>query len=158
MDTKAEYHFVQNFFGVGSTPLVEGDLLIVPVGGSPPGQPPDDFRDLKGNGSGVVAFDKLTGKERYRITDELASYSSPIPATIDGRRWCFYWARGGLIGWEPASGKVDFHFPWRAKALESAIASNPVIVGDRVFLSECYGDGSVLLKVRPGGLQRPAAM
>src|SRR5262249_41897308 len=37
VDTKKEFHFHQNFFGAGSVPLVEGDLLIVPVGGSPPG-------------------------------------------------------------------------------------------------------------------------
>src|SRR5205085_6431242 len=40
VDTKAKYQFHQNFFGVGSTPLVDGDLLIVAVGGSPPGPRP----------------------------------------------------------------------------------------------------------------------
>ena len=43
------------------------------------------------------------------------------------------------MGFEPASGKVDFHFPWRARILESVNASNPVVVGDRVFISETYG-------------------
>jgi hypothetical protein len=98
-----------------------------------------------------VAFDKHTGKVRYRITDELASYASPVLATIEGRRWCFVLARGGLVGFEPASGKIDFQFPWRSPELESVNASNPVVVGDRVFISETYGPGSALLKVRPGG-------
>jgi outer membrane protein assembly factor BamB len=98
----------------------------------------------------VVAFDKYTGKVKYRITSELASYASPVLATIKGRRWCFVLARGGLIGFEPASGKVDFHFPWRAPVEESVNASNPVVVGDRVFISETYGPGSALLKVKPG--------
>jgi outer membrane protein assembly factor BamB len=151
VDTAAEFNVIQNFFGVGSTPVVEGDLLIVQVGGSPKGSNPEEFAKLKGNGSGIVAFDKYTGKVRYRITDELASYASPVLATINGRRWCFVLARGGLVGFEPASGKVDFHFPWRADSLESVNASNPVVVGDRVFLSETYGPGSALLKVRPGG-------
>ena len=35
VDTKKEFGVVQNFFGVGSTPVIEGDLLIVMVGGSP---------------------------------------------------------------------------------------------------------------------------
>ncbi len=153
VDTRADFHFVPNFFGVGSVPVVEGDLLIVPVGGSPKGSDPADFADLKGDRSGVVAFDKRTGKVKYRITDELASYASPVLATIGGRRWCFVLARGGLIGFEPATGKVDFHFPWRAPDLESVNASNPVVVGDRVFISETYGPGSVLLKVKPGGYQ-----
>ena len=113
LDTQKEYGVVQNFFGVASTPVIEGDLLIVQIGGSPKGSDPRDFVNLKGNGSGVVAFDKYTGKVRYAITNELASYSCPVLATIKGRRWCFVLARGGLIGFEPKSGKVDFHFPWR---------------------------------------------
>ena len=153
VDTRADFGVIQNFFGVGSTPVVEGDLLIVQVGGSPKESLEQAFADIKGNGSGVVAFDKLTGKVRYRITDELASYSSPVLATINGRRWCFVFARGGLIGFEPATGKVEFHYPWRAKDLESVNASNPVVVGDRVFISETYGPGSALLKVRPGGYE-----
>ena len=34
VDTKQEFHVVQNHFGVGSAPVVEGDLLLVHVGGS----------------------------------------------------------------------------------------------------------------------------
>jgi outer membrane protein assembly factor BamB len=151
VDTKADFGIVQNFFGVGSTPVVEGGLLLVQVGGSPPGSDKiADFMKVKGNGSGIVAFDKYTGKVRYQITDELASYSSPVLATIHGRRWCFVLARGGLVGFEPKSGKVDFHFPWRAPILESVNASNPVVVGDKVFISETYGPGAALLQVRPG--------
>src|SRR5919202_1232034 len=122
-DTEAEYGVVQNYFGVGGTPVVEGDLLIVPVGGSPPGPVPDDFRALKGNGSGIVAFDKLAGKERYRITDELASYTSPIVTTIEGRRWGLYWARRHLVAFNPATGKVEFQFPWRSNKTERVNAA-----------------------------------
>jgi outer membrane protein assembly factor BamB len=74
-----------------------------------------------------------------------------VLATINGRRWCFVFARGGLIGFEPSSGKVDFHFPYRAPDLESVNASSPVVVGDKVFLSETYGPGGTLLQVKPGG-------
>jgi hypothetical protein len=100
-----------------------------------------------------VAFDKHTGQVRYQVSDELASYASPVLATIGKRRWCFLFARGGLVGLEPASGKIDFHFPWRARQLESVNAGNPVVVGDRVFISECYGPGSALLEVRPGAVK-----
>src|SRR5262249_1314534 len=65
-------------------------------------------------------------------------------------RWCFVFARGGLVGLEPQSGKMDFHYPWRARDFESVNASNPVVVGDRVFISETYGPGSSLLQVQPG--------
>ena len=151
VDTREKFGVVQNFFGVGSTPVVEGDLLLVQVGGSPPGSDRVDFEDLKGNGSGLVAFDKYTGQVKYRVTDELASYASPVLATVGNRRWCFLFARGGLVGLNPATGKVDFHFPWRSRLLESVSAANPVVVGNRVFLSETYGPGSALLEIKPGG-------
>jgi len=153
LDTMKEFHVIPNFFGVGSTPVLEGDLLIAQVGGSTADGPNTIDPDLKGNGSGVVAFDKYTGKVRYKITDELASYSVPVLATIDKRRWCFVLARGGLIGFDPSNGKVDFHFPWRSKLFESVNASNPVVVGNRVFISETYGPGSALLEVQPGGVK-----
>jgi outer membrane protein assembly factor BamB len=153
VDTKADFGVVQNFFGVGSAPVVEQDLLIVQVGGSPKGSEGESFSDLKGNKSAVVAFDKHTGKVRYRVSDELASYAVPVMATIGERRWCFVFARGGLIGMDPASGKVDFHFPWRSNKYESVNASNPVVAGDRVLITECYGPGSALLKVKPGGCE-----
>ena len=153
VDTAERFGVVQNFFGVGSTPIVEGSLLIVMVGGSPEEShrlPRGQLDRVIGNGSGIVAFDKMTGKVAYSITDELASYASLKTATIGGRRWCFAFARGGLVGFEPSTGKVDFHYPWRSKKLESVNASVPVVVGDEAFISETYGPGSSLLKVKPG--------
>lgn len=155
VDTSARYGVVQNFFGAGSTPIVSGDLLICPIGGSPPGSPGlyESGGRVAGNGSGIVAFDKWTGEERYAITDELASYASPQLAHINGRDWCFVFARGGLVAFDPATGRVDFHYPWRASLLESVNASTPVVVGHEVFLSEAYQVGSSLLAVRPGGYE-----
>jgi outer membrane protein assembly factor BamB len=154
VDTAARYGVVQNFFGVGSTPVIENDLLLVMVGGSPVESrrvPPGRLDLVEPGGSAVVAFDKMTGEERYRAGDDLASYASLKLATIDGRRWCFALAREGLLGLDPASGKIDFHYPWRSRILESVNASMPVVVGDEVFISETYGPGSSLLKVRTGG-------
>jgi len=153
VDTKAKFGVRQNFFGVGAAPVVEGDLLIVMVGGSPANSDEVPFPELKGNGSGVVAFDKRTGAVKYQLSNELASYASPVLATIGNRRWCFVFARGGLLAFDPATGKQDFHYPWRAKLVESVNASNPVVVGDQVFITESYGPGSALLKVKPGGYE-----
>jgi outer membrane protein assembly factor BamB len=148
--TKSEYHVHQNFFGVGSVPVIDGDLLIVAIGGSEKGPKPMDLRDAKGNGTGLVAFDKRTGKLAYKVADELASYSSPIVTDIAGKHWCFYFARDALVGFDPKTGKAAFRFPWRAKILESVNAANPVVVGDRILITECYGPGAALIKVGPG--------
>ncbi len=153
LDTMKQFGVIQNFFGVGSTPVVEGDLLIVQIGGSPPESrsvPPGQLNLVEPNGTGIVAFDKKTGAIRYKTINDLASYSTPKLATIDGRRWCFVFARSGLVGFDPRNGNVDFEFPWRAGILESVNASDPVVVGDLVFISETYGPGGALLRVRPG--------
>jgi outer membrane protein assembly factor BamB len=152
-DVVKDFGVVERLFGVGSTPVVEGDLLLVQVGGSPEGSEDLHISALQPNGSALVAFDKYTGEVRYRVGDDLSSYASPILATIGSRRWCFLLARGGLLALDPATGKVDFHYPWRALALESINASTPVVVGDRIFLSETYGPGSALLKIKPGGCE-----
>ncbi|HTU24725.1 MAG TPA: PQQ-binding-like beta-propeller repeat protein, partial [Pirellulales bacterium] len=151
VDTAADFGVVQNFFGVGSTPVVFGDLLIVQIGGSgAQGATASGVEQALPDGTGVVAFDKRTGKVKYKLGDELASYSSPALAEVGGRPWCFVFARGGLLGFDPAKGTLDFRFPFRAAKLESVNASNPVIVGDQVFVSETYGPGSALVKFRAG--------
>jgi outer membrane protein assembly factor BamB len=156
VDTAKKFNIIQNFFGVGSTPAIEGDLLIAQVGGSPESDKntsPGRLDLVSGNGTGIVAFDKHTGDVSYQISDELASYAVPVFATIGDRRWGFVFARGGLVAFEPKTGNIDFHFPWRARVLESVNASNPVVAGDLVFLSECYGPGSALLRVKNGGYE-----
>ncbi|MBI1371668.1 MAG: PQQ-binding-like beta-propeller repeat protein [Phycisphaera sp.] len=157
MDTLAKFHVVKNFFGVGSTPIIEGDLLIMQVGGSPNDEAATDVYaaqgNIKNNGSDIVALNKLTGEVVYKTGEDLASYSSPVLATIDGRRWCFVFARSGLIGFDPANGKVDFQFPYRARKLESVNASNPVVVGSEILLSECYELGAVKVRVQPGACE-----
>lgn len=154
VDTVKQFNVVDNFFGVASTPVVEDDMLIVQIGGSPPGTPKDVWESRgnpKPNGNGIVAFNKYTGDVIYQIIDELPSYASPIFANINGRRWGFAFLRGGLVGFEPKSGKVDFHYPWRHKQVESVNASSPVVTDDLVFISESYGVGSSVLQVKPGG-------
>jgi outer membrane protein assembly factor BamB len=154
VDTMERFGVIQNFFGVGSTPVIEDNLLIVMVGGSPP-ETRETYRgrldEVQHNGTCLVAFDKMTGDVVWKAGDDLASYASLKLATIGGRRWGFAFAREGLLAFEPGTGEVDFHYPWRAKILESVNASMPVVVGDEVFISETYGPGSSLLKVRPGG-------
>ncbi|MCA9217643.1 MAG: PQQ-like beta-propeller repeat protein [Planctomycetales bacterium] len=148
VDVNKQFNVVQNFFGVGSTPAVFEDALIVMVGGSPVEDlelPPGRLDRVSGNGSGVVAFDKLTGKVKYQLSNELASYSSPRIVRKDDQPVCFVFARGGLLGFDPRDGKNEFFYPWRAQTLESVNASNPVVVGNEVFISETYGPGSSLL-------------
>jgi outer membrane protein assembly factor BamB len=139
VDTISKFHVLPNFFGVSSAPLIEKDLLIVAVGGSPKGLAIATLQDAKPAGSAIVAFDKKTGDVKY--------------ATIHEKRVGLYFARGGLLAFDAETGKNIAHFPWRSKLLESAIAANPVVVEDRILISESYEIGSALLKLKGNQLE-----
>ena len=142
-DLRAEYRVPQDFFGTASTPLVEGQLLIVNVGA--PGGPC------------VAGLDKATGKEVWRAGKEWGpSYASPVPAVIHGKRRVFVFAggesmppTGGLMSIDPANGNVDFSVPWRSRSFESVNASCPVVFDNKVFISASYRAGGALIEIRP---------
>lgn len=149
LDTTREFNVVKNFFGVGSSPLVWRDLLMVNVGGSPPGGPTDLYAahgPIESSGSAVVAFDKSTGKVRWQTGDDFASYASPVVGRIADRDVVYMFARGGLLAIDPEKGTTLATFPWRAKKLESVNASSPVVVGNEAFISETYELGSALVR------------
>ena len=145
-DVHADYGVQQNFFGVASAPWVEGGLLLVAVGGSPPGAPNIHSGRVEPNGTALVAFDKRTGEERYRLGDDLASYASPVVVDFGGERRGLHFARSGLILFDPKDGREIDGFGWRARRLTSVNAANPVVVGNRVLLTESYEKGAVLLE------------
>jgi len=58
---------------------------------------------------------------------------------------------GGLLSLDPTTGKIDFRFPWRSTTYESVNASNPVAIGNQIFISATYGKGGALLEARPDG-------
>jgi len=144
-DIATEYRVPQNFFGDGSTPLVEGDLLIVNVGA--PGGPC------------VVALNKKSGKTVWQVGDQWgASYASPIPTSIEGKRRVLVFAggdsdppTGGLLSIDPIAGKIDARFPFRSKNPISVNAASPVLVGGKVFLTTSYRTGCTLVDVAVGG-------
>lgn len=145
-----DHGVVPNFFGVGSTPLAHGPNLLVQVGGSPPGSDPTDIPGLKPNGSGLVALDQATGETRWKAVEDLASYAGPVVANLGGEDRVLLFARSGLWSVRAKDGRVDFHYPHRAKSLESVNASNPVLLPEsHILITETYGPGATLLKWGP---------
>ncbi len=153
VDTFARFGVVQNFFGVGSTPLLDGNKLIVHIGGSPPGSENKPFEQVTSNGSCIVAFDKATGKVLYQGGNDLASYSSPQLVTLGGKKVGLIFARDGLLGFDPDKGSELFRHSFRARMLESVNVSNTIVDQDRIFLSESYAVGSTLLRYANGSLE-----
>lgn len=161
-ETAKEWEIPEAFFGVGSTPILEGGLLIVMVGGQP--------------NSGVVALDAQTGKTVWESVGEKnwqgqpmlgwpgertvswqrswkqASYATPVAATIHGRRQLFCLMRQGLVSLEPQTGAVNFSHWFQSIANDSVNACNPIVLGDNVLITAAYYRvGSVALRVKPDG-------
>ena len=142
-----DFSVVQNFFGVGSTPVAHGKHLFVQVGGSPTGSDPSDIPNLKPNGSSLVCLNQSNGETVWNAGDDLASYAGPVVAKLENLDRVLLFARGGLWSLRADNGKKDFHYPYRAKSLESVNASNPVLLpGGHIFITETYGPGGTLLK------------
>ena len=134
-DTAKDWAVPEAFFGVGSTPILEGDRLLVMVGGQP--------------NAGMVALDAATGKtlwenvgqtnwqgvlttgwrsERpYQWTgqEKLASYASPVAATIHGRRHILCLMRQGLVSLNPTNGAIYFSHWFQSMANDSVNAMSP---------------------------------
>lgn len=120
-------------WGFSSNPLLDGDKLIVYVGGK---------------GSTVMAFHKDTGKELWRSLDSLTEhgpgYSSPIIIEAGGKRQLIVWHPAGLSGLDPETGKPYWTQPM---TLQSGMScATPRLYGDQLFVSAFY-NGSMLLKL-----------
>jgi outer membrane protein assembly factor BamB len=162
--TSAEFNVPEAFFGVGASPVLEGDLLIAQIGGQPD--------------SGVVAFEAKSGRTVWQnvgaktwnglkklkwpgeptITwepghpdyEKQASYCTPVVATVHGRRVVFTVTRQGLTALDAPTGAHLFSRWFRVRQDASVNAMTPVVQGDLIFISTAYyRGGSELLRVRP---------
>lgn len=132
VDTRRVFDAPKGYFGVAMSPLVEGDRVMVNVGGKT---------------GGIVAFDAATGKTPWTSTTDEASYSAPVIADIAGLRTAVFFTRAGLAALDPANGSVRYQFRWRARMAASVSAAAPIVIKDQVFLSASYGTGAILLQV-----------
>ena len=131
-----DYNVPESFFGVGSSPLVEENLVLVNVGGKD---------------AGIVAFDLGTGKEAWRATNDGASYASPVACTVDGVRHALFFTRQGVVLLDAARGAERFRMRWRARIDASVNAATPLVIGDLAFISTSYNTGALLLKLKKDG-------
>lgn len=138
-DTQRKFDGSDGFFGTVCSPLVEGNLVLVNVG--------------IGRESAILALGTETGEVRWALTDHEASYSSPAAATIGEERHVFFFTRAGLVDVDPLEGAVRTRFAWRARMHASVNAATPLVIGERLFLSECYGPGAILLGIQKKGVE-----
>ncbi len=116
-DLGKDYEMQVPDFGTDASPLIEGDLLILLIGGKA--------------GAGVVALDRNTGQEAWRALDERRPYSSPIVITAGGSKQLIVWTEQAVTSLNPATGKTW----WRQR--------NPIT--DYAVATPVCSDGMLLL-------------
>jgi outer membrane protein assembly factor BamB len=157
-DWAAEFGLPGSFFGVVSSPLIHGELLIQNLG-----------EPKKGS---VAAFEKRSGKLLWKTApreDKFdqwgASCSSPVLGEWGGETRLFVLTggksrppQGGLMVLDPKTGKLDFSYAFRSRTYYSVNGTSPLVVGDRVLLSSSYGVGSHCLERAEEGAESPLKM
>ena len=96
-DFKTDYAAPTPIWGFCGHPLVEGDLLVCLVGGP---------------GSVAVAFDRVTGAERWKaLTASESGYCPPTMIESAGARQLVIWDADNLNALDPATGRVLWSQP-----------------------------------------------
>jgi outer membrane protein assembly factor BamB len=133
-----EYKTPLGYFGVGTSPVVEQNRVLINVGG-------------KNAGTGIVAFDLDNGKEVWRATDDPPSYSSPVVCTVGETRLAVFFTRTGAVVLNAKTGAILHQQKWRSRNDASVNAATPLIIGDQAFFSASYETGALLLKLKANG-------
>jgi outer membrane protein assembly factor BamB len=119
-DLAADYQLPPS--SLDASPLVDGNLLILPVGGKP--------------AAGIVAFDLLTGREVWKALDQAATWSSPVIISAGGTRQLIVWMRQSVASLNPTNGAIYWTEPTVSGGSPGFSAvSTPVINGDRLLIS-----------------------
>ncbi len=124
-----DFHVPLLKFGVSASPIIDGDNVIVLVGGE---------------GASLVAYNRKSGDLVWKALDDPASYASPIITEHAGRRQLVSLTGEAVVSLDPANGDLYWRYPFRDVINESS--TTPLRVGDLIIASSVTL-GSVALKL-----------
>jgi outer membrane protein assembly factor BamB len=125
-------------WGLSASPLVEANLVYAIPGAA---------------GAGVAAFDRHSGKLVWKSGSDKASYATPVPVTVGGRKQVIFFNAAGLLAVTPDDGKELWRVAWPTE-FDCNIAT-PLLVGaDKLFVSSGEGVGCALFELSADGPPR----
>jgi len=125
-------------WGSSSSPLVEGDLLLVAAGGS--------------GGHAAMAFDKHSGRVVWAALDEKPGYASPIAITAAGMRQAIFFTGSSVSALAPLDGRLLWRVPWETSY--DVNAATPLFIApDKLFVSSGYDTGATVFQIHADGRQ-----
>ena len=126
-------------WGVGTSPLVAGQTLIVQTGGT--------------SGRAITGFDRQSGEILWQTGDDSVNYQSPMLLDIDGSEQLIAAGDTTLFGLEPRTGKLRWRYAHEGDRFYRKII-NPVSTGDGRLLLNHRREVSTLIDLGPAA--RPA--
>ncbi len=117
-------------WGFAGAPLVQENLLVLNVGDA------------------GLALESATGKIRWQSGAGNAGYSAPLPVLRDGQGHALVSNGGAYVAVRLADGKAVWRIRWVTEY--GVNASDPILDGERLFLSTGYGKGGALFKLGGG--------
>lgn len=115
-------------WGFAGSVLVVGDKLILNVGGA------------------GTALDKATGKVIWTSNKDAAGYATPVLATYNGKQAVVIFSAKSVVAVAVADGSKLWEREW--KTSWDVNAANPIIIGDKVFVSSGYNRGCAMLQIK----------
>jgi outer membrane protein assembly factor BamB len=125
---------VQPLYGTAMSPLVDGGLVIVHVGGN--------------NQGALTAFDAGTGAVKWAWNGDGPSYASPIVADIDGVRQVITLSQENLVGLSATDGRLLWRRPFSTEYSQNSIT--PILSGQTLIVAGYQRPTSAIRIVRKG--------
>lgn len=119
-------------WGFGGSPLVLKDRIFLNVG------------------EAGLALDRKTGAILWRSGPKSAGYSTPLPVTTGTDPLLIFSSGSSYAAVDARDGKVRWSLRWVTQY--GVNAADPVVDGDRMFVSTGYGKGGALYRI---GLPEP---
>ena len=117
-------------WGFAGSPVVYGDWLILQPGGE--------------KDSGVVAVERLTGKEVWRSLPDEAGYSTPILVRAHNQDELVCWTPSHIRGLEARTGKLLWSFPYE---ITYGVSIAKPIAHDGIIFVAGYWHGSKAIRL-----------
>ena len=109
---------VQPNFHTAMSPIVDGGMMILHVGGH--------------NDGALTAFDPATGAVKWTWTGDGPGYGSPIIADIGGTRQVIVFSQRNLVGVSAADGQLLWSVPFEARSTTNSIT--PLVYGGNTII------------------------
>ncbi|MDZ4778884.1 MAG: PQQ-binding-like beta-propeller repeat protein [Planctomycetia bacterium] len=134
--------------GLGASPILYHDLLIMPFDGSSSGPDLKVGWQTPWDQSFVLALDKRNGQQRWRASRGLSriAHVSPIITQIDGHDELVSCAGDAIQGFDPVSGERL----WHVFSEGEGVVPSPALANGTIFTASGFG-ATTLRTVRLGG-------